>query len=160
MGADADLVAERLARGARCFVVRMDSAVGGYGWLSVHPEWIGETQLEITPGPGEGYIWNCVTVAEHRRKGIFRSLLIGINESARRKGLKRVWVGSVAIPAERAVASSGFKPALHFTIVTIGSVWHLMRVSASSDPDLASAARAVLNTKTGLVLRRSQPRRH
>jgi GNAT superfamily N-acetyltransferase len=159
MGSDRDLVAERLGRGARCFVVWMEGAVGGYGWLSVHPEWIGEIQLEITPGPGQGYIWNCVTVAEHRRKGIFRSLLIGICEAARREGLKRVWVGSVAIPAERAVGPSGFKPALHFTFLKLPGL-HLMWVTRSLDVGLAAEACSVLSTTSGLHVRPSASRRH
>jgi GNAT superfamily N-acetyltransferase len=159
MGADRDLVAERLARGARCFVSWIEGRVGGYGWLSVGPEWIGEIQLEIAPGPGEGYIWNCVTVAEHRRKGIFRSLLIGICDVARREGLRRVWIGSVAIPAQRAVGPSGFKPALHFSFLKLARL-HVMRVTPSPDVELAAEACSVLATKPGIHVRRSLYRRH
>jgi GNAT superfamily N-acetyltransferase len=166
MGADGDLVAKRLARGCRCFVVWIDGAVGGYGWLSVGPEWMGEVQLRMTPGAGEGYIWNCVTVPEHRRKGVFRSLLTGISKVAHAEGLKRLWIGSVAIPAEKAVGPAGFKPALHFTSGSIaGFHWLAVRPSPGGDPTLVADARAVLGAggkplRLGVSLRRSRPIRH
>jgi GNAT superfamily N-acetyltransferase len=166
MGADGDLVAKRLARGSRCFVVWIGGAVGGYGWLSVSPEWMGEVQLRITPRAGEGYVWNCVTVPEHRRKGIFRSVLTGISNVAHAEGLKRLWIGSVAIPAEKAVGPSGFKPALHFTSVNTAALhWLAVRPSPDGDPALIADARSVLGVggrplRPGVSLRRSRPMRH
>jgi GNAT superfamily N-acetyltransferase len=166
MGPDGDLVAKRLARGCRGFVVWMNGAVGGYGWLTVGPEWMGEIQQQITPRAGEGYIWNCVTMPEHRRKGVFRSLLIGISNVAHAEGSKRLWIGSIAIPAEKAVGESGFRPALYFTSVRIGRV-HLLAVrpSPDGDPMLIADARAALGVggkplRDGVSLRRSRPIRH
>ena len=127
MGPEGDLVAERLARGVRCFVVRIDGGIAGYGWLSAGPEWIGELQLEIKPREREGYIWNCVTLDAHRRQGVFRSLVTGMSLAGRRYGMRRMWIGSVAIPAERALGPIGFEPALRFDSLTIAGV-HLMRV--------------------------------
>lgn len=158
MGPDGDLVAKRLARGSRCFVVWMDGAVGGYGWLSVGPEWMGEVQLRITPGAGEGYVWNCVTVPEHRRKGIFRSLLTGISNIAHAEGLKRLWIGSIAVPAEKAVGESGFRPALHFTSMTAAGL-NLLRVSRA-DQKLSNEATAVVSIQPGLHVRRVKIVRH
>jgi GNAT superfamily N-acetyltransferase len=161
MGAEGDLVAARYARGCRCFAVLIDGAVAGYGWLSVYPEWVGELQLEITPGPTEGYIWNCVTLSEHRRKGVFRSLLIGISSAARQEGLQRLWIGSVAIPAEKAVAPSGFKPALRFETAKLGGV-HLMAVTTppAATQSLINDACEILSTRPGWHVRRSQHRVH
>ena len=160
MGPDGDLVGQRLARGSRCFVVWVDGAVAGYGWLSTGPEWIGELQLEITPRAGEGYIWNCVTLPEHRRKGVFRSLLVGMSQAARLEGLARLWIGTVAIPAERALQPSGFRPALRFSHLRIAGL-HSMRVTAAGDPRLVADASAVLGVQPGrLPLRRLRRRRH
>lgn len=159
MGGEGDLVASRLARGCRCFVVRIDDAIAGYGWLSVDREWIGELQLELSPRAREGYIWNCVTVPEHRRKGLFKSLLHGISRAGRRSGLKRMWIGSVAIPAEKAVGPAGFKPALYFDVLELAGL-HLMRVRRSTDRDLSSEASAVVAARPGLMIRGSHPRRH
>jgi GNAT superfamily N-acetyltransferase len=159
MGSDGDLVAPRLARGSLCFAVWIEGALGGYGWLSTGPEWIGELELEIKPREREAYIWNCVTVPEHRRRGVFRSLVVGMSAAARRLGARRVWIGSVAIPAEKALAPIGFRPALHFTVATIAGM-HLMRVSRSTDASLAAHGSAVVGARPGLVLRASHPRRH
>ena len=159
MGREGELVAGRLARGSRCFAVWIDGGVAGYGWLSTGPEWIGELQLEITPGRREGYIWDCATLVEHRRKGIFRSVLVGISEAARRDGLKRLWIGTIAIPAEKALEPAGFKPALRFTSRRWFG-WHVLRVSAAADPTLARAARRVLQPRADLLLRPAEHRVH
>jgi GNAT superfamily N-acetyltransferase len=115
MAPEASLVRPRLARGVQCFAAMVDGSVAGYGWLSTEPEWIGELQLDIRPGPGEGYIWNCATVPERRRGGIFRAILSGISNHARMAGLRRLWIGSVAIPGGRTGDPSGFHPALRFS---------------------------------------------
>jgi len=159
MGPDGDLVASRFARGCRCFAAWINGGLGGYGWLSTGPEWIGELQLEIRPRPGEGYIWNCATVDEHRRKGIFRSLLVGISEIARQEGLHRLWIGSMAIPAEKAVGPSGFQPALRFTSISIAGL-QVLRVTHATDAQVATDASAVLAIRPRLYLRRKTPRRH
>ena len=159
MAADGDLVAARLTRGCLCFAVWIDDDLGGYGWLSRGAEWIGELQLEIKPREREAYIWNCVTIPEHRRRGVFRSLVIGMTSAAMRLGARRVWIGSVDVPAERALAPIGFRPALHFDVATLAGL-HLMRVSRSRDATLAAHGSEVVGVGPGLVLRASRPRRH
>ena len=158
MGSEADLVKPRFGRGCRCFAVVIDGGIAGYGWLSTGPEWIGELQLEIRPRAGEAYVWNCTTLEPHRRQGIFRSLLTGISTFARQDGLRRLWIGSVAIPAEKAVAPSGFRPALRFRSLTLVG-FHLMSVS-DADPALSRDAREVLRSRTRISIRTSRPRRH
>ena len=159
MGPEGDLAGDRLARGCLCFAVWIDGAVGGYGWLSTAPEWIGELQLEIKPREREGYIWNCVTVSEHRHKGVFRSVVFGISREARRLGLKRLWIGSVAIPAEKALAPMGFEPALRFDSWRLAGL-HLMRVRRSPNRSLAADAGSILGARPGLLIRESRERRH
>jgi GNAT superfamily N-acetyltransferase len=159
MGPDGDLVATRLARGCLCFGVWIEGSVAGYGWLSTGPEWIGELQLEIKPRQREAYIWNCVTIPEHRRRGVFRSLVMGMTAAARRLGARRVWIGSMAIPAEKAIEPLGFQPALNFDYSIVAGL-HLMRVRASRNRALAADASSVLGVRPGLVIRGSQIRRH
>src|SRR6266851_5725936 len=77
MGDEGDLVEVRLARGCRCFGGWIDGELAGYGWLSTGSEWIGELELEIRPSVGEGYIWNCFTLADKRRRGVLRAVLTG-----------------------------------------------------------------------------------
>lgn len=159
MGPDGDLVEPRLARGCLCFAVWIDGAVAGFGWLSTGPEWIGELQLEIKPRQREGYIWNCVTLPEHRQKGVFRSLVAGIYLAGHRLGSNRLWIGSVAVPAEKALAPIGFKPALRFDSMTVVGL-HLMRVWRSADRALATDASSILGVHPGVVIRADRPRRH
>jgi len=161
MGAEGDLVATRLARGCRCFGVARDGELAGYGWLSTESEWIGELELEIKPGPREAYVWNCFTLAPYRRRGVLRALLAGIRERAQSEGMKRVWIGSVAIPAERAFGPSGFNPALAMTSITFaGFHWLQVQTADGADPALVSAAHEVVATNPGWYLRRSRRRRH
>ena len=143
-----------------------DGAVAGYGWLSTQPEWIGELQLEIRPGPGEAYIWNCATVAEHRRKGIFKSVLSGISNLSHAAGLRRLWIGSVAIPAERSVGPSGFRRALRFSTWRLGPA-HVLRSTApqDADPQLIFDARSVLGSpgapmRLGMMIQRHIEKLH
>lgn len=166
MGRDGDLVGARLARGCRCFVIRQGGELAAYGWLSAGREWIGELDLEITPGPAEAYVWNCVTMPAFRRKGMFKALLAGINALARREGLKRMWIGSVAIPAERAVGPSGFSPALLFRTARIGPFLYInVAPPAGGEPPFAERAQRVLGKggqplRLGRSLRLSRSRRH
>ena len=159
MGQEGDLVPARLARGCLCFAVWIEGELGGFGWLSTEPEWIGEIQLEIKPREREAYIWNCVTLDEHRRKGVFRSVVFGITNAARRLGKKRVWIGSMAIPAEKALEPLGFQQALYFDHVTLAGI-HLMRVRGSDHRALAADASSVVGAHPGLVIRGWHPRRH
>ena len=158
MGPEAGLVKPRFDRGCRCYAATVDGSIAGYGWLSTGPEWIGELQLEIAPGPGEGYVWNCVTVPEHRKKGVFRALLFGVSRAGHEEGLKRLWIGSVAIPAEKAVGPSGFRRALRFVTASAAGL-HLLQVEPS-DPILAGEGLTALNTSPGWHFRRSRIRRH
>lgn len=159
MGPEGDLVESRLARGCRCFGAFVDASLAGYGWVSIGPEWIGEIQLEIAPRQREGYIWNCVTMPLQRRKGVFRSLILGMSQVARDEGLDRIWIGSVAIPAERAVGPAGFRPALRFRTLTLGP-WSVLQVTRAADRPLSAEACAVLSIRPGIYLRRSTRRRH
>lgn len=157
MGSEAELVRPRLARGCRCFAVILDGTIAGYGWLSTGPEWIGELQREIRPRKAEAYIWNCVTLPEHRRKGIFRSLVVGIAEAARQTGVRRVWIGSVAIPAENALPPLGFRAMARFRTVQF-----LGLVVLTGPKIIDSDARRVVSSRSGIgaELGRLEHRKH
>jgi GNAT superfamily N-acetyltransferase len=166
MGPDGDLVSSRLARGCRCFAARLGQQVVAYGWLSTSREWIGEVELEIAPHQGEAYIWNCATDTEYRRRGFFGAIVKSITAQARTEGLKRVWIGSLDIPASKAVAQAGFVPAIHFTSVWMyGMRWLRVRPAGGVDPRVELAAREVLAVggrplRLGSSMKRAQHRRH
>jgi len=161
MGDERNLIALRRARGCRCFGGWIDGVLVGYGWLSTQPEWIGEEQLVIRPRPGEGYVWNCVTVPEHRRKGVFRAILTGITNVARSEGLSRLWLGTIAIPAEKAVGPSGFRPAIESAWFRFAGL-QVTRASGAPDasPALVRDAALVLSSRPGWHVKRMRHRRH
>jgi GNAT superfamily N-acetyltransferase len=161
MEAEAGLVPNRVARGSRCFGAWVGHELVGYGWLSAMSEWIGEIELEIAPAAGEAYIWNCVTYAPHRRKGVFRSLVGSIVTQAREEGLARLWIASVSDLAENAVVQAGFVPVVRFnTALRWGLRWLTIAPVAGVDPGLAAAARSAIAIKSGWSVRRSRPRSH
>ncbi|HXI95003.1 MAG TPA: GNAT family N-acetyltransferase [Candidatus Acidoferrum sp.] len=161
MGEEGDLVDARMARGCRCFGVWLGDELAGYGWLSTRPEWIGEVELTLTPEAGDGYIWNCFTLERFRRRGVLRALLAGITERAHSEGFRRLWIGSVAIPAERAFGPSGFSPVLIFASeLFAGYRWLGVSPVDGADPALVEAAHRVVGVPAGRFLRTSHPRRH
>jgi GNAT superfamily N-acetyltransferase len=166
MQVDIDLVKARMARGCRCLVLRVGDEIAAFGWLATGPEWIGELELEIRPGPGEAYVWNCATDPRHRRKGFFRSVVSGIAARARHEGVKRLWIGTVDIPAAKGVADAGFVPALRFTSVWVsGMRWLRVKAAETADPGLQLAAREVLSIagrplRLGTSMKRADRRIH
>ena len=141
MGEEGDRVAMRFARGCRAFASIVDGSVVSYGWMSFGREWVGELALEVVPAAGEAYIWNCFTLEPHRRQGHYRRVLQGIVATARREGLKRLWIGSVDVPAEKADADAGFARVLSFEIAREGDRRQL-RLSASPGADSALVTEA------------------
>jgi len=79
----------------------------------------------------------------------------------RSEGMRRSWIGSVAIPAENAVGSAGFAPALQFTAITHADlIWLSVKHPVDGNPSLSTDACEMLRVRPGSFLRTSQPRRH
>lgn len=161
MEAQSGLIPGRLARGSRCFGAWVRHELVGYGWLSVKSEWIGELDLEIGLPPGEAYIWNCVTLAPHRRKGVFRSVVTSIVGQAHQEGLARLWIASIVGVGGKTIQQVGFRPVLRFDSAK-GLGLHWLRVSPApgADPELLASAREAVAVTRALSVRRSIVRRH
>jgi len=161
MEAESVLVPGRLARGSRCFGAWAGHELVGYGWLSTKSEWIGELELEIGLPPGEAYIWNCVTLARHRRKGIFRSVVTAIVAQAHKEGLARLWIASLAGVGGNTIQQAGFQPVLRFDSANrLGLHWLRVRPAQGVDPDLLASARRAMAVKGAMSVRRPITRRH
>lgn len=157
MGPEADLVGSRLARGSRAFAAFDGEMLTAYGWLSTGPEWIGEARAEIRPAEAEAYIWNCLTVPEHRLRGLFRLLLVRILEQARAQGLRRLWIASAG-GAERAVSDARFVPVLRLTPDGPG---RLRAEPAPGAPrDTARAALAAIGARPDGTVAQGSQRKH
>lgn len=161
MEAESVLVPGRLGRGSRCFGAWAGHELVGYGWLSTRSEWIGELELEIGLPPGEAYIWNCVTLARHRRKGIFRSVVTAIVAQAHKEGLARLWIAGLAGVGGQTVQQAGFQPVLRFdSTKRMGFRWLRVRPAEGVDASLLAAARKALAITGAISVRRSVIRRH
>jgi GNAT superfamily N-acetyltransferase len=161
MEAESGLVPGRLARGSRCFGAWVGHELVGYGWLSTKPEWIGEVELEIAPGKGDAYIWNCVTLARHRRKGVFRSLVTAFVVQARTEGMAKLWIASAGDLASNTLESAGFVKVMRFdTGSSLGFRWLRARMVEGAGASLRAAAGEVIAIKPGLSVRRAARRRH
>ena len=161
MEAESGLVPGRLARGSRCFGAWVGHELVGYGWFSTKSEWIGEVQLEIGLPPGEAYIWNCVTLAQHRRKGVFRALVTSIVGQAHKEGFARLWIASLAGVGGKMIQQVGFQPVLQLdSAKRLGLRWLRVRPAQGVDPDLLAAARKAVAVKGALSVRRIIVRRH
>jgi len=133
----------------------------GYGWLSAKPEWIGEVGLEITPAPGEAYIWNCVTLAPHRRKGVFRSVVTALVVQAGSEGMRKLWIASVGELARNSLEQAGFVRVMRFDTGTrLGIRWLRVRAAEGADATLLAAAGEVVAIKPGLKLQRAKSKKH
>jgi GNAT superfamily N-acetyltransferase len=166
MGDEGDRVAKRMRNGSRCFAAWIGAEIVGYGWVSTAAEWIGEPQLEIRPARGEAYIWNCVTLPAHRRKGVFGALLRAIKAQLKSDGLSRAWIGSLDDPAENAIPAAGFVPVVRLDVTPRwGFRWLRVRPAYKADPQLAPAASMALGRRgvplgSGFYLRWAERRRH
>ncbi|MDQ6876218.1 MAG: GNAT family N-acetyltransferase [Candidatus Dormibacteraeota bacterium] len=161
MGDEAELVPNRVARGSRCFGAWLGDELVGYGWLSAKPEWIGEIEREIAPAPGEAYIWNCVTFAPRRRKGVFRTLVASLVAYAKSEGLTRLWIATVSSLADSAISQANFVPVMRFDAASWFGLRWLKTVQVQGvDPGLSTAAQTAMAIEPGSSIRRSRPRRH
>jgi hypothetical protein len=133
----------------------------GYGWLSSKPEWIGEVQLEIAPAAREVYVWNCVTLAPHRRKGVFRSVVISVVAKAGEEGLARLWIASGGDIGRNSLVKAGFAPVVDFDVASrFGLRWLKVAHVDGVDPVLRAAACEAMSIKPGSSLRISRHRSH
>jgi hypothetical protein len=161
MGAEGDLVPNRLARGSRCFGAWVGDELVGYGWLSANTEWIGELELEIALAAREAYVWNCVTLVPHRRKGVFRSIVTSLVAQGREEGRARLWIASVGDLESNTIQRAGYAPVIRFeTASRLGLRWLKVVPAKGADPGLVANALAAVAVKPGLSVRRSKRRRH
>ncbi|HEX3508219.1 MAG TPA: GNAT family N-acetyltransferase [Candidatus Dormibacteraeota bacterium] len=161
MEAESGLVPGRLARGSRCFGAWVGHELVGYGWLSTKSEWIGEMEREIGLPPGEAYIWNCVTIARHRRKGVFRSVVNSIVGQSTKEGLTRLWIASVVGIGGKTIQQAGFEPVLQFDSgKMLGMHWLRARPAPGVNAGLLGSARQALGVRGPIAVRRSVTRKH
>jgi GNAT superfamily N-acetyltransferase len=139
---------QRFMRGCWCCAAWMGERLAAYGWVSFNEEYVGELDLTLTLLPGEAYIWDCVTLPDFRRQGLFTSLLAYINEDLRREGYERVWIGADRDNpgSQRGIDQAGFQRIADLGIAPGDSVPardYIVLPYEGVSPALVAAARRV-----------------
>jgi ribosomal protein S18 acetylase RimI-like enzyme len=119
-------VAQRFEAGRRCFAANSDTHIVAYGWVSHGEECIGELERVFSMRGGAAYIWDCATLPQFRRQGLYVALLTHIVASLRAEGVRRVWIGASLQnhPSIRGFARAGFQPVLTLTYLRLFGLAH------------------------------------
>ena len=68
-------IARRFADGHRAYVARCDGEPAAWGWVATTSASIGELGAAVVLPRGDRYLWNFVTLAAYRGRGIYPRLL-------------------------------------------------------------------------------------
>jgi GNAT superfamily N-acetyltransferase len=144
---DAAELTSRFGAGSRCFAARVEGHLAAWGWVSFGVEEIGELERSLRMRPGEAYCWDCGTLLEYRRQGLYTALLGHVATTLRGEGAVRLWIGASRLnrPSVRGFAAAGFQPAINLTYLRLGG-WRHVWVGAHprAAPWLAAEARRAL----------------
>lgn len=146
MGQDQHMEIRTLLRrdDRRCFTGWFDERIVTYCWLSMEQEYVGEMERELNLLDGESYIWNCATLPDYRRNGLYTALLAFMLARLSEDGHRRVWIGADLenVPSHRAFHTAGFLPAADFTYLRLWRLYtFLTRPLPTTPPNLLSHAR-------------------
>jgi GNAT superfamily N-acetyltransferase len=78
---DVDEIVARLVAGNRAYVASVDGVPAAYGWVATLSASIGELGLAFDVPATDRYLWDFVTLPDHRGRGIYPRLLQSIIES-------------------------------------------------------------------------------
>jgi hypothetical protein len=148
MALDESVVRERLERGCRCFAARTRSdEVASWLWVSTGCEWAPPLQQRLYFAPDECYGWGAGTLPQHRRRGLFTSVLRWAGWRMAQDGCRLMWDGILDenLPSQRAHAAAGMRPILRMTAVHQPAPTPLrLRAADYADPELVRRARRVV----------------
>jgi ribosomal protein S18 acetylase RimI-like enzyme len=103
-------VQHRLDHGSRCYAAWTQGHLAAYGWVSFKEEEIGELGLRVRLRPNEAYVWDCATLPDYRRYGLYSAVLVHITRALRAEGLGALWIGANANnwPSQAGIDRAGF----------------------------------------------------
>lgn len=110
-GREVEEIAARFACGHRAWIAWRDSFPAAFGWVATSSAAIGELRFTFEIPSRERYLWNFVTLPEHRGLGIYPRLLDGIVRAD--AGAEQFWI---AHAPENAASAAGILKA-GFTVV-------------------------------------------
>jgi GNAT superfamily N-acetyltransferase len=108
--AEPALVQHRLDAGRRCYAAWTQGCLAAYGWVSFAEESVGELGLRLRLLSDEAYVWDCATLPDYRRQGLYAALLGYITQALRAEGVSGFWIGADAgnEPSQAGFARAGF----------------------------------------------------
>ncbi len=102
-------MASRFAAGHRAYVATIDGMVTAWGWVATSSATIGELKASFVVSSADRYLWNFVTLAAFRGRGIYPRLINAI-VAAESVEAERFWIAYA--PENRAsgtgIAKAGF----------------------------------------------------
>ncbi|MGH2687700.1 MAG: GNAT family N-acetyltransferase [Actinomycetota bacterium] len=142
MRCGAPAVEQRLRSGSRAFAGRREGRFACYGWVSTGSGCIGELEREFRLAQSEAYVWDCFTIPEHRRLGLYSALLSHIARTLRLEGMARLWIGTARANTAsiRGFEAAGFAAVLEVLYVRAGSVSCLASRSGGAAAEVLAAA--------------------
>lgn len=144
-------VRRRFAAGSRCFVARIEGEIVAYGWVSQGMERIGELERSLHMQPNEAYIWNCATLPQFRRRGLYTALLGYMASVLREEGVRRLWIGTSLQnrPSLQGMAAAGFQPVIKVLYVRFLALSYARVMGETSAPPahVAEAQRALVDAR-------------
>jgi hypothetical protein len=109
---DEATVRRRLGRGDLCYVASLGDRIAHCSWVqrsgSHSISWSGKA---YPIAPGEYWIYNCVTPAWARGRGLYPLVLCRILEDRKRAGGTRAWIYTTTdnVPSQRGILRAGFR---------------------------------------------------
>ena len=133
-GEPAGLVNARLAHGDELFGWQTAGRIASFGWVSYRDRSVGP--LRLADLPGRAFLYNFFTLAQHRGRGLYPTLLLAIRSALGREGATEflIDVDVRNAPSAKGVSKAGFVPTARIAYLTVLTRWRwLLERTVSSD---------------------------
>ena len=103
-------VTDRINKGHRPYVARMNGQPVAYGWLATSKVSIGELDINVELSPDDRYLWDFATLPDWQGRGLYPRLLQSILEQEIQNA-KRFWIihAPENLPSGAGMSKAGFE---------------------------------------------------
>lgn len=108
---------QRLSHTSGCYAVEHDGKILHASWVTTDCAWTRELRSHLCVGPGDAYVFESVTRADARGRGVYPFALRALCRALDGEGVDRLWVAVEAqnAPSLKAVAKAGFEKAFEIS---------------------------------------------
>ena len=89
-------ISNRFSKGHRCFVIRINSDIAGYLWLTTHDEYVPEIDYVFSVPSRSIYLYNVRVKKEYRGKKIFLVLLSYVCEVIKNENYEFIYASVIS----------------------------------------------------------------